>query len=305
MMKERQVSWIGELDRVAALAERFASEGQMNLNKLMEAATYAQVRRAGWNYRPPVTVNTMQAELEACTQSLRQAGLSPKLIAALETGRQVLAEHRQADLFAEEAPDVFVCRTCGHVALGSPPDHCPDCGAWPGRFRKFVAMFNGDNSEPTNPMEILALLAQNAESLARLVESLSEEEMRKTPNGSDWSIRDHVSHFYDTQEMLDARVDLMLRHDNPELTALAVYELATEADRHPASTHAMLAQFLDRRARCITRLEALPLKDLWRPGRHPEFGQLTILRQVAYLAFHEQTHLPEIEMLKRLVTGES
>lgn len=302
-MKNQQANWTDGLGRLVALAERFAAEGQMNLNKLVEAAVYAQVRRTGWRYRPPVTVKTMQGELEVCIQSLQQAGLSPELIAILETGRQALAEHRPADLLAEEAPDAFVCRTCGHVALGSPPDHCPDCGAWPGRFRKFVAMFNGDNSEPTNPMEVLALLAHTAEALARLVDGLSEEEMLRTPDGSDWSIRDHVSHFYDTQEMLDTRVDLMLRHDNPELTALAVYELATEADRPPASTRAMLAQFRDKRARCIARLEALPLKDLWRPGRHPEFGQLTILRQAAYLAFHEQTHLPEIEALRRQVAS--
>ncbi|MCJ7536942.1 MAG: hypothetical protein MUO57_15545 [Anaerolineales bacterium] len=27
-------------------------------------------------------------------------------------------------------------------------------------------------------------------------------------------------------------------------------------------------------------------------------GRITILRQVAYLAYHEQTHLPEIEALR-------
>jgi hypothetical protein len=61
----------------------------------------------------------------------------------------------------------------------------------------------------------------------------------------------------------------------------------------------MLAQFLEDRASAVARLEALPLKDLWRTGRHSEFGQMTILRQVAYLAYHEQTHLPEIENLRQ------
>lgn len=42
-------------------------------------------------------------------------------------------------------------------------------------------------------------------------------------------------------------------------------------------------------------------RDLWRTGRHPEFGQLTVLRQAAYMAFHEQTHLPEVEALRRQV----
>jgi hypothetical protein len=89
----------------------------------------------------------------------------------------------------------------------------------------------------------------------------------------------------------------MLGQDNPDLTPLAVYELAAEADRHPASTHAMLAEFRDKRTRCLARLRSLPVEDLWRSGRHPEFGRLTILRQAAYLAYHEQTHLPEIEAL--------
>ena len=46
-------------------------------------------------------------------------------------------------------------------------------------------------------------------------------------------------------------------------------------------------------------LEALPLRDLWRTGRHAEFGRITILRQANYMACHEQTHLPDIERLRQ------
>ncbi|HSM56795.1 MAG TPA: hypothetical protein VK879_11635 [Candidatus Sulfomarinibacteraceae bacterium] len=35
----------------------------------------------------------------------------------------------------------------------------------------------------------------------------------------------------------------------------------------------------------------------YRTGRHSEFGDVTIVRQAAYFAFHEQTHLPDIEGL--------
>ena len=302
-MEDHPTDWTGGTGRLVALAERLASEGQMNLNKLVEAAVYAAVRRSGWRYRPEVTRETMQRELEAVLQRLPDADQATELIDALEAGLHALEARRGSDLLAEEAPDVFVCRTCGHAGLGSPPDHCPDCGSWPGRFRKFVAFFNGDNQEPTDPMEVLALLARNPQDLARLVASLSEEEMARPPTAGAWSIREHVAHFYDTQEMLDTRIDLMLEHENPDLTPLAVYELATEQDRHPASTHAMLAEFRDRRTRCVARLESMALKDLWRPGRHPEFGRLTILRQAAYLAYHEQTHLPEIEALCAQIAG--
>jgi len=291
-----------ELGRLVALAERFSSEGQMNLNKLIEAAVYSQVRRMGWRYRPEVTLATLKSELESGLRFLKQENDSPTLITTLEIGLQALTEHRHGDLLFTEAPDVFVCRTCGHIALGSAPNRCPDCGAWSGRSRKFVAFFNQDNFEPTNPMKIIALLARNAEDLRWLVAGLSEEATTKAPSANDWSIHEHVKHFSDTQEMLDARIELMLNHDNPNLTALAVYEFAKQEEQRPSTTQNVLSAFCDKRANCVAKLESLPLKDLWRTGSHPEFGQLTIIRQAAYMAFHEQTHLPEIEALRKQVS---
>lgn len=293
--------WSINLARLVALAERCASEGQMNLNKLLEAAIYAMTRRAGWQFRPLVNSERILPELESVLHFLKQGDLAPELIATLEFGRQALEDHRPGDLLVEEAPNVFVCRSCGHVMLGTPPETCPDCGSWAGRFRKFVAIFNGDNFEPTNPIEVLTLLANNASSLQQLVEGLPEKETSRAPAQGEWSIHDHVSHFYDTQEMLDVRIGLMLTYDNPELSALAVYELATKADRHPVTTQDTLAEFCHKRNQCLAKLRSLPLKDFWRTGQHPEFGQITILRQAAYLAYHEQTHLPEIMNLRELI----
>jgi rubrerythrin len=298
-MNQQTTEWSEGLPRMVALAERFAAEGQMNLNKLLEAAVYAQTRRAAWRYRPEVTVESMQAELETSLQFLKREGVTTELVEALDKGYQGLVEGRGTDLPLNDAPDAFVCRTCGHLAINAAPDRCPDCGSWLGRFRKFVAFFNGDNIEPINPVEVIRLFARNAEDLERLVEGLSEEQLTQIPAENEWSIRDHVAHFYDAQEMLDTRLELMLQHDDPELTAVAIYDYATEEVGRPEKTADMLAEFLDLRAQSIATLEALPLKDLWRTGRHSEFGRITILRQVAYLAYHEQTHLAEIEALRR------
>lgn len=294
---------MNEIARLAALAERCAAEGQMNLNKMLEAALFAKIRRAGRQYRPPIAAVDIQPELKSALEGLRQDDVAPELVGALERGLRVLAEGRPWDLSIEEAPDVFVCRTCGHAALGAAPDHCPSCGAWPGRFRKFVAFFNGDNLEPTDPAAVLGLLADNARDLERLVADLSEEALAQKPADGGWSLREHIAHFYDTQEMLDTRVERILKYDDPELTALAVFEQATEADRHPPTAHGTLAEFLLKRKGSVGRLAALPPDQLWRTGRHPEFGRITILRQAAYLACHEQTHLPEIEGLREKVVG--
>ncbi len=296
---------LSEIPRLVALAERCASEGQMNLNKLLEAAIFAKIRRAGWRYRPKIAADDMLPQLEASLLALKQGSVAPELIAAVEVARRALADGRPSDLSIEEAPDVFVCRTCGHAALGAPLDHCPGCGSWTGRFRKFVAIFNGDNLEPTDPTAVLRLLAHNAQELERLVNGLSEDELAQKPASGGWSLRDHIAHFYDTQEMLDSRADRMLKYENPELVALAVFELATEAQRHPATARGILTEFQRKRSQCLARLEALPLQHLWRTGRHPEFGRLTILRQAAYLAYHEQTHLPEIEALREHIVGKA
>ena len=286
-----------ELAQLTALAERLADEGQMNLNKLVEAAVYAKIRRAGWQHRPKISKDTMQDELANSLQTLQKSGASPELVAAMEIGLHALQTERGGDMLFDEAPDVFVCRTCGHVALGQAPDHCPDCSSWPGRSRKFVAFFNRDNIEPLNPTSVLDLLAENGNALVKMVDGLSEEAMNHQTDEGVWSIRDHIAHFYDTQEMLDVRVDLMLNHDNPDLAAMAVYEFATEADRHPAAVRGILETFNRKREALVARLRDRPISDLYRPGSHPEFGELTILRQAAYMAYHEQVHLSEIEAL--------
>ncbi len=288
---------LNELAQLSALAERLADEGQMNLNKLVEAAVYAKIRRAGWKHRPQISKDMMLDELANSVQALKQSGPSPELVAAMEIGLRALQTERGGDMMRDEAPDVFVCRKCGHAALGQPPDHCPDCSAWPGRFRKFVAFFNRDNIEPLNPTTVLDLLAENGNELERLIDGLPEEKINRQPAEGVWSIRDHISHFYDTQEMLENRVNLMLNHENPDLVAMAVYEFATEADRHPTTARGILELFCMKREVFVARLRERPLSDMYRTGSHPEFGELTILRQAAYIAYHEQVHLSEIEEL--------
>jgi predicted Zn-ribbon and HTH transcriptional regulator len=282
-----------------ALSERFADEGEMNLSKLLDAAVYAHVRRTGWLHRPLVTKASMAQELETGIDRLEALGAASDLIVALRLGSGKLARQEHRDLLVEESPDVFVCRTCGHVASRQPPAHCPDCGSWPGRFRKFVPVFNADNAEPTNPLAVMALLASNGDDLESLVGDLPEEICVRRPSPTVWSIREHVAHFSDAQETLDNRIDRMLVDDDPDLAVLSMFELASQEELHPSMTADMLATFLRKRASCVARLEALPLRDLWRTGRHAEFGRITILRQANYMACHEQTHLPDIEELRQ------
>ena len=59
-----------DVGRWVALSERFADEGEMNLSKLLDAATYAHVRRTGWLHRPTVTKASMAEELATSIERL-------------------------------------------------------------------------------------------------------------------------------------------------------------------------------------------------------------------------------------------
>ncbi len=287
-----------DLGRLIALAEMLSEEGQMNLNKLIEAAVFAQLRWAGWRQLTERAENDLLGQLQEAMRLLERADVGQELLAALQAGCKHLEEGTSGDLAVETAPDAFVCRSCGHLSLGKAPVHCPVCGAWPGRFRRFVAMFNGDNYEPIDPTIILDLLVDNAEQLAELTHDLSEDLLQRRPDSDTWSIREHVSHFYDTQEMLERRMDLILNEEEPDLSAAAPYISATENTGRPSSTQEIMERFCTRRKDSVAYLRKRSLTDLWRSGNHPEFGRISLLRQLCYFAFHEQSHLPAIETLR-------
>src|SRR5450432_3582457 len=111
-----QPDWFTSTARMSALAQRFEAEGHVNLSKLLDATVYARLRRGAWHYRPPVTVATMQGELASAIEDLKEDGLNPDVIKSLEMGRQMIADGRGEVLLIKDAPDGFVCRTCGFLA---------------------------------------------------------------------------------------------------------------------------------------------------------------------------------------------
>lgn len=238
----------------------------------------------------------MQLELKNSVQALNESEFSPELLTVLQTCLDYLTIDK--NILFENAPDVFVCRSCGHAALGQAPNHCPSCGAWPGRFRKFVAFFNGDNHEPINPLHVLDILEECVDVVKELTANLSEESMNLKPSDFEWSIRDHMAHFFDANEMMENRIALMLQEDDPDFSDYSVPKLATvETGRRPHSAKGIVSEFCKRRLTTVEKLRSLSLNELFRTGWHPSFGQLTILRQAAYIANHEQDHMSEIEAL--------
>lgn len=285
-MTEQNATAMFSLQRVAALALYAGQEGQINLHKLLEAAIYAATRSATTSDRKGMTF----AALSPVLADLRTLGIAPALIDVLE--------HAQATITAggvpliEEAPDVFVCRVCGHTALASAPSRCPTCNAWPATFRHFAGIFNVDNPDP---LASLALLAQGPDVVAGLIGGLPEATLIAVPAPDAWSLKRALQHLVDAQSVLVGRIDRMLAEEDPPLVMESVWERAAAAQ----DTHSMLDDFRRTRSATVALLEALPMKAWGRTGRHTEFGRVTLLQQVGYFAYHEAFHFPDFVEKRR------
>ncbi len=291
-MSNHPSSWADTLARLLALASRLEREGQYNVAKLARAAADALGRQAAYRIDLPPDFMTLAAETEQLAAAVAALGAGDELAVALRVGATGLREGRFT--LYTETPDVFVCRTCGAATLGKPAAPCPVCGAWAETFQRFLPVYWLNDLEPLDAIE---RLRRTPAAVAALLDAASATVLAREAAPGGWSLRQAASHLRDAQGVLAQRLELMLAHDNPPLTALAVFAWAQQETENPPTTRTVFAEYQAERARLLARLEALPLADWWRTGRHEEFGVVTIRQQVSYFAAHESTHMQQIAAL--------
>jgi hypothetical protein len=211
------------------------------------------------------------------------------LIAALERGRLALSEGR-LPMF-DETPNPHVCRYCGHVVFGQPGYQCPDCGAPGATFQDFPPIYW---LNALQPLAALEKLHQTPMDIANIVKSRRVKEPNLEESGSGWSLREAVAHLLDAEKVLNIRIKRMLDEDDPPLESLAVMDWAEDEKRHPSTLEEILGAYRRSRIDTLDTLDAIPLENWWRTGRHAEFGPVTICQQASYFAMHEITHLPQL-----------
>ena len=143
-----------------AFAEAARREGKVNVARLFEAVSYAELVHATNHFRALGGVGATVANLQAAlggesfeidqmypaytavaesqgeTRALRSMNYAleaEKIHAVIykDTGEKVAAG---GDFTAEA---VFICPICGHTVIGSAPDKCPVCNTKGETFKKF------------------------------------------------------------------------------------------------------------------------------------------------------------------------
>jgi uncharacterized damage-inducible protein DinB len=286
--------WADTLVHLFALAMKLEGEGQYNLAKLCRAAADSSSRHATFRIAIPTDKDTLAADIKQTVEALSKLGISANLLTALKQGADIMAQGQLP--LINIVPHPFVCRTCGHLALGEPPEKCPTCGAWADTYQKFLPNYWFDALEPPAAVE---RLRQTPIEVGKLLEGVSESALNQQPKDGGWAIRNVLSHLRDAEGVLSFRLDLFLKGEHPVLESKAVFAWATEEASRPPSAREIFQTYKTARQETIGKLDKLPLADWWRTGEHEEFGVVSLRQQVSYFASHEITHLSQIESLRR------
>ena len=130
--------------------------------------------------------------------------------------------------------------------------------------------------------------------LERKVEDQSDKTLSFQPNGK-WSIKQHIGHLAEVDEIALRRIDEMLKGVSP-LTP-AVFE--PTRDYNSQSVTAVLEYFAKTRMENINRYKTLSESDCTKTSLHPRLNVLMSPVDLAYFdAEHDDHHLVKIGEIK-------
>lgn len=264
------------------IARGLEDEGQYNAAKIFRAAAEAEVVRATRAH--PRQGIDLEPAMDAAVAAARDAGLNDELVDMLhQASSSVQAGHWP---LLEEIPRTYVCRNCGHVIFGEAPNACPDCAARPLTFQEFPPIFYLDY---LSPELLVAALESNLAEIERSVGGVSEDDASRGV----WPMRDMMAHLLGAHKLLGGRALQMLEEDEPKLTSVPSTDVKETEELGVAET---LQRFRDLRLNILERVRDLDNNQWQRGGYHPEWGRITVLAQLTYMARHEQHHLAELEL---------
>lgn len=142
----------------------------------------------------------------------------------------------------------------------------------------------------------IALLARTPAAFDALLRGLSDTWITRDEGRDTWTAADIVAHLIDG-ERTDwiPRVKMIMQY--ADARTFVPFEMNGYLKARDGKTMAqLLDEFARARSENLAELRALNLsaQDLQRPGRHPEFGAVTLSQLLATWAAHDLTHLHQL-----------
>jgi rubrerythrin len=271
--------------RLYQIARGLEDEGQNNIAKLFRAASMSEIYRHSES-RPRLGAGLEAAMRQVIDDYSAQESTSNGMVAMMESAADALERGKWPLL--SDIPEIHVCRFCGEIMLGMPPEQCPACRSRRLTYHEMLPVFY---LEPLSTEEIPPALRAGLEDVEQSVRDVPIEIAEQGP----WPMTEIMAHLVGAQALMAGRARRMLDEENPDLGSVPPNEITAGAQTSSPSIDELLDQYRSDRLQLLETSERLTLEQWSRPGFHPEWGPLTVHLQLTYMIRHEQSHMAELQ----------
>jgi uncharacterized damage-inducible protein DinB len=161
-----------------------------------------------------------------------------------------------------------------------------------GRFRMEVEP--ADEERP----RLIAEIAETPLRLRQAVEGLTPEQLDTEYRPGGWTVRQVVHHVPDSHLNSYVRFKLALTEEAPTIKSYEEDRWARLEDSRLTPIETSLALLEALHERWVTLLRSLSADDFRRTFRHPDFGAVSLNRNLALYAWHGRHHVAHITALR-------
>ena len=141
------------------------------------------------------------------------------------------------------------------------------------------------------PTSMTTRLQYQHKSILELIDGLSDEEIRLPMHTGKWSIFENIVHLATYQHSFVARMQLILKGNNPSFTRYVADTDPLFLENIAKSTREIMHDLLTTRKEMAAEVDTLNEKDIYMTGQHPVYGKLTLLQWLNFFLLHESHHL--------------
>jgi len=136
-------------------------------------------------------------------------------------------------------------------------------------------------------------------SLPEIIRGLDEKQVSWNPLPGKWSIRDNIAHLARYERIFIDRMNTILSKDEPVFEAYRAENDLEFVNWLTKDCDELIRELNIDRKTLTSLIVSLTERELQRKGRHPKFGNLTILEWTGFFLLHEAHHLFTIFRLAR------
>jgi hypothetical protein len=152
---------------------------------------------------------------------------------------------------------------------------------------------------PSDKQTILKFLAETPLKLSKLINGLSETELRWRNVEGEFSALENICHLRDLErEGYAVRIERILNENNPFLTDFDGAQIAAKRDYHREDQRLMLNDFEAARSQNLEKLRALSAEQMERCGTLEGIGECSLARLLEMMREHDEGHLEELSAIR-------